>query len=752
MSVPGALFFLGDCHAVQGDGEIVGTGIETSYEVTVRLSVDKRGVNWPRGETERDIFTVGNARPLEQALQHATTEMVVWLHEEYGLDVHGRQPSARPGRALRHRQRLRPGLHGGLPSRQEVAAQAMSERIALGLIGCGFFAQNHLHSWQDLKPEGVDIVAVCDTDPARAKAAAEKFGVPHWYTDAREMFAKEKLGLVDIATTMGSHLPLVKLATESSRADDRAEAVRRGHRRRCGRWWTASEKAGVFLAVHENFRFQRPLRKVREVLASGAIGKPSWARISFRTGYDIYAGQPYLAKQQRFVLIDVGVHVLDVARALLGEVTHSTAELQKRNPTAIGEDTATMLLRHESGAVSVVECTYGSRRVPDSFPETLIEVEGERGAIVSRIGNIVEVTVDGEMTAYDEDPPVLPWAERPWHVAQESVLATCRHMLRSGAGPAARRKPAPPTISRPSHWSRRRTRRRARWCPPPVSSSADPAAEFVLDMGADDLVEVLLGPEAQRLCAFRVEIARPAVDDPDDCLVGLLADQRHGLVAGDAAQRLDLLADRSRQARAPRGCGASRAAMMSIVAACFRKPTAARGLANQWRTSRLTGSTASCPTSGSRRMLEKKPEAAAFGLPGRTTMVGQANADAVDKALARIVVEQQFADRLLRAVAGERGGEELVADGIGERRAEHGDRRGEDEPRLVGRLAALEADGFEQKARAVEIDAIALLEIGLCLARNDRSEMEDQVRALGDEVFCDAWCGDVRLQCSRPRP
>lgn len=87
VSVEGALFFLGDCHAIQGDGEIVGTGIETSYDVTVRLTIDKRGVNWPRGETERDIFTVGNARPLEDALQLATTEMVVWLHEEYGLDV-----------------------------------------------------------------------------------------------------------------------------------------------------------------------------------------------------------------------------------------------------------------------------------------------------------------------------------------------------------------------------------------------------------------------------------------------------------------------------------------------------------------------------------------------------------------------------------------------------------------------------------------------------------------------------------------
>lgn len=86
VAVPGALFFLGDCHALQGDGEIVGTGIETSCEVTVRLTVEKRTITWPRGDTETDIFTLGNARPLEQALQHATTEMVHWLGE-LGLDT-----------------------------------------------------------------------------------------------------------------------------------------------------------------------------------------------------------------------------------------------------------------------------------------------------------------------------------------------------------------------------------------------------------------------------------------------------------------------------------------------------------------------------------------------------------------------------------------------------------------------------------------------------------------------------------------
>ena len=113
----------------------------------------------------------------------------------------------------------------------------------------------------------------------------------------------------------------------------------------------------------------------------------------------------------------------------LGEVEHLRAELQRRNPNAAGEDTATMLLRHKSGAVSVVECTYGSRRIPDSFPETLVEIEGDNGAVVSRIGSKIEVTVNGVMETFDADPVVHPWAERPWHVAQDSVLTTCRHML-----------------------------------------------------------------------------------------------------------------------------------------------------------------------------------------------------------------------------------------------------------------------------------------------------------------------------------
>jgi acetamidase/formamidase len=73
---------------VQGDGEISGTGVEISCDVefTVRVSKGKT-IAWPRAEDEQYIMTVGNARPLDQALQHATTEMVRWLQADYGLDL-----------------------------------------------------------------------------------------------------------------------------------------------------------------------------------------------------------------------------------------------------------------------------------------------------------------------------------------------------------------------------------------------------------------------------------------------------------------------------------------------------------------------------------------------------------------------------------------------------------------------------------------------------------------------------------------
>ncbi len=85
----GALFSLGDGHAVQGDGEISGTGIETSFEVQFSVRVVRKHIEWPRAENADTIMTIGSARPLDQAVQHATTEMFRWLREDYRLDAVG---------------------------------------------------------------------------------------------------------------------------------------------------------------------------------------------------------------------------------------------------------------------------------------------------------------------------------------------------------------------------------------------------------------------------------------------------------------------------------------------------------------------------------------------------------------------------------------------------------------------------------------------------------------------------------------
>jgi len=97
----GALLHVGDGHARQGDGEIVGTGIEVCFDVTltVRVLSGKR-INWPRIDGDEFVMAVGNARPLDQAVQHATAELMRMLEEDYGLSY--RASSALLGQTIEY--------------------------------------------------------------------------------------------------------------------------------------------------------------------------------------------------------------------------------------------------------------------------------------------------------------------------------------------------------------------------------------------------------------------------------------------------------------------------------------------------------------------------------------------------------------------------------------------------------------------------------------------------------------------------
>ena len=83
----GAYFYFGDGHAKQGQGEVAGTGLETSMDVVLRLDLIKgKPIDWPRLITEDHLMVAGSARPLIDAFRLAHVELIEWLVEDYGFD------------------------------------------------------------------------------------------------------------------------------------------------------------------------------------------------------------------------------------------------------------------------------------------------------------------------------------------------------------------------------------------------------------------------------------------------------------------------------------------------------------------------------------------------------------------------------------------------------------------------------------------------------------------------------------------
>jgi D-apiose dehydrogenase len=300
------------------------------------------------------------------------------------------------------------------------------QKLRGALIGCGFFAINHLHGWRDA--EGAEIVAICDRSAERLKLAGDQFGIAARYGDATEMLAKEELDFVDIATTAPTHRALAELAASHGLAvicqkpfaptlDDAKAIV------------AACDKAGVALMVHENFRWQSPIQKVKAILNSDEIGDVFWGRVSFRSAYDVFSGQPYLAEGERFIVEDLGIHALDIARFLLGDALNVSARIKRVNQKIKGEDVATMLLDHGNGVSSVVDCSYATQNEQELFPQTLLEIDGSKGTLRLGANYQLTVTASGRTRHEDISPRLLPWASKPWHNIQESVALIEEHWV-----------------------------------------------------------------------------------------------------------------------------------------------------------------------------------------------------------------------------------------------------------------------------------------------------------------------------------
>lgn len=300
----------------------------------------------------------------------------------------------------------------------------MSRPLRFAVIGTGFFARNHLHAWAQM-PE-VELVAVCDVDPDRVHAAAAAFG-GRAYLDAAELLAAEELDFVDIATTPPTHRMMVELAAAHGVAPICQKPLA---------WEMADAKAmvqacadaGLPFMVHENFRFQHPMRRIKSLLDEGAIGRPFFGRVSFRTAHDVYAAQPWLIDSERMIIVDVAVHLFDLAMCFMGQPRTLFTEALRVDPRIKGEDVATVLLQM-ADATCIVDASYQTRSDHSTYPQTFVTLEGTEGTITLGPDYRLQVVSRGTVT---EEHLVIPdrgWTSEPWNAIQDSVYNIQRHWL-----------------------------------------------------------------------------------------------------------------------------------------------------------------------------------------------------------------------------------------------------------------------------------------------------------------------------------
>lgn len=301
------------------------------------------------------------------------------------------------------------------------------------LVGAGFWSRTQLAAWQELAATGADIacVAVCDTDPERARDLARRHGIAQTFDDPEAMIDALQPDFVDIVTPPDTHRPLVEMAARKgvrgivcqkplapTLDDARAMA-------------DTCRDAGTALFVHENWRYQTPIRALKDALDSGAIGRVFRARIAMVSGFPVFDNQPLLAQLERFLLADMGVHTLDTARFLFGEATWLVARTQRVHPHIAGEDVATVLLQTASGATVDIHMGFAQNPLgPDEcFPQTLCFLEGTRGAIRLDPDYWLRVTTDSGTLSRRVPPPLYPWADPAYAVVQSSAVACCADLL-----------------------------------------------------------------------------------------------------------------------------------------------------------------------------------------------------------------------------------------------------------------------------------------------------------------------------------
>jgi len=303
------------------------------------------------------------------------------------------------------------------------------KNLRFAIFGAGFWARCQLAAWREVG--GVECVAIYNRSRDKAEAFARDLGIPAVYDDAEKLLREVKPDVVDNITEVGGHKPLSLLCAKhhipcicqkpmAASLKDARQMV------------AAFAKTKTPFFVHENWRWQTPMRALINTLRSGVIGTPFRARLSFTSGFDVWANQPALGELEQFILTDIGTHVLDTARACFGEAGSLYCQLHKTlRPAVKGDNVATLLLSMGEARTSVVvELAYAKTPLErECFPQTLAFVEGPLGSIEVTDDYWLRVTTKKGTHSRRHAPPRYTWADPRYDVAQSSMVLCHRDLL-----------------------------------------------------------------------------------------------------------------------------------------------------------------------------------------------------------------------------------------------------------------------------------------------------------------------------------
>jgi len=299
--------------------------------------------------------------------------------------------------------------------------------LKFAIFGTGFWSQFQLGAWNELR--GVECVALYNRTKSKAEELAKRFGVPRVYDDPDELFKNEDLDFIDIITDVDTHYKFVKMGVDYGLKNIICQKPMAPDFETAKRMMALTREAGVNFYIHENYRWERPLRRFKEILDSGIIGKPFKARVTFNSGYPVFDNQPFLAELDKFILTDMGSHVLDVTRFMFGNCKKLWCQKLTVNPKIKGEDVASVMMEMDNGMPVFAELSYSSIVEDDAFTTVFILVEGSKGSIYMGPGFEIRTTTKEGTQSEVVTFPSYDWADPDYIVNHESGIPINQNIL-----------------------------------------------------------------------------------------------------------------------------------------------------------------------------------------------------------------------------------------------------------------------------------------------------------------------------------